>query len=252
MADMGEEEEEEEELLLSHGFGSSIIVLETPRLLTPRLPLETEAEPPVPISALRALQARGRSSLVCWQPADIHKGAHECTEAVAADRVPVLPACPPPPPPPARLPQASHFLSTWGQRGWEFAVGLIMLELHPSSLALVALWGLLDAALSVLCGAAIGGWVDRQPRLVAASRMYLLQNSMVALSAATALALLWSSAREGALYWAGLALTMGAGAVSTLGAMGGALSGERLLAVQGMGECRGLLHAAFCSPVLPL
>ena len=24
-------------------------------------------------------------------------------------------------------PQASHFLSTWGQRGWEFAIGLIML-----------------------------------------------------------------------------------------------------------------------------
>ena len=91
MADMGEEEEEEE-LLLSHGFGSSSIVLETPRLLTPRLPLETEAEPPVPISALRALQARGRSSLVCWQPADIHRGAHECTEAAAADRVPLLPA----------------------------------------------------------------------------------------------------------------------------------------------------------------
>ena len=33
--------------------------------------------------------------------------------------------------------QGSHFLSTWGQRGWEFAVGLIMLELHPSSLVLV-------------------------------------------------------------------------------------------------------------------
>lgn len=114
-------------------------------------------------------------------------------------------------------------------------VGLIMLELHPSSLLLVAVWGLLDGALSVLCGAAVGAWVDRQPRLVAASRMYLLQNSCVALSAATALALLWSSVRTGAAYWAGLALTMAAGSVSTLGALGSTLSGAlrcRALGVQ--------------------
>jgi hypothetical protein len=59
MADMGEEEEEEE-LLLSRGFGSSIIVLETPRLpYTPRLTMETEAEAEpaaVHTSARRALQ----------------------------------------------------------------------------------------------------------------------------------------------------------------------------------------------------
>lgn len=38
-----------------------------------------------------------------------------------------------------------------------------------------AWWGLLDGLVSVLCGAAIGAWVDSQPRLRAASRMYLLQ-----------------------------------------------------------------------------
>jgi len=103
-----------------------------------------------------------------------------------------------------------------------------MLELHPSSLSFVALWGLLDAALSVACGAAVGAYVDSRPRLVAASRMYLLQNSCVALSAATALALLWTSAdaQTGPWYWAGLGLTMGAGSVSTLGALGSTLSGE--------------------------
>ena len=39
----------------------------------------------------------------------------------------------------------SHFLSTWGQRGWEFSIGLIMLELQPTSLLLVSVFGLVDA-----------------------------------------------------------------------------------------------------------
>ncbi|KAL4422722.1 hypothetical protein ABPG75_008919 [Micractinium tetrahymenae] len=127
----------------------------------------------------------------------------------------------------SRALQASHFLSTWGQRGWEFNVGLLMLELHPSSLAFVALWGLLDSALAAACGGAVGAWVDRQPRLAAASRMYLLQNCCVAASAATALALLLSRARSGALYWLGLGVTMAAGSASTLGALGSTLSVER-------------------------
>ncbi|PRW32971.1 TPR repeat-containing isoform B [Chlorella sorokiniana] len=90
-----------------------------------------------------------------------------------------------------------------------------------------AWWGLLDGLVSVLCGAAVGAWVDSQPRLHAASRMYLLQNSCVAASAAAALGLLWSSVRSGPLFWAGLVVTMAAGSASTLGALGSALSVER-------------------------
>ena len=89
-----------------------------------------------------------------------------------------------------------------------------------------AWWGLLDGLVSVLCGAAVGAWVDSQPRLVAASRMYLLQNSSLAASAAAALGLLWSGVRSGPLFWAGLAVTMAAGSASTLGALGSTLSGE--------------------------
>lgn len=106
---------------------------------------------------------------------------------------------------------ASHFLSTWGQRGWEFSIGLIMLkvrrcrrfcsftsavvadatatrhpsppthpmQVHPTSLLLVSVFGLLDAAVSVVFGASVGQWVDRTDRLLAAQRMYLLQNSEV-------------------------------------------------------------------------
>lgn len=91
----------------------------------------------------------------------------------------------------------------------------------------MALWGLLDSALTAACGGAVGAWVDRQPRLAAASRMYLLQNCCVAASAGTALVLLLSGARSGLLYWLGLVVTMAAGSASTLGALGSTLSGQR-------------------------
>ena len=51
--------------------------------------------------------------------------------------------------------------STWGERAWEFAAGLIFLDLNQDSLLYVALFGLLDAATLVLFGAAVGAYVDR-------------------------------------------------------------------------------------------
>lgn len=56
---------------------------------------------------------------------------------------------------------ASHFLSAWGERMWEFAIGLIMLELYPSSLALVSTFGLVDGGAQILSGALIGDYIDR-------------------------------------------------------------------------------------------
>ena len=56
---------------------------------------------------------------------------------------------------------ASHALSTWGQRMWEFAVGLIMLELYPSSLVLVSAFGLADGLAKVFSGSFVGAYIDR-------------------------------------------------------------------------------------------
>ncbi|KAI3430443.1 hypothetical protein D9Q98_005038 [Chlorella vulgaris] len=123
---------------------------------------------------------------------------------------------------------ASHFLSTWGQRGWEFTVGLIMLELQPNSLRLVAVWGLVDAAAAVAFGGALGRYVDGcLSRVQAASQMYVLQNAMLVISAVASLLLLWSDVRSGPAFWAALLVMMGAGAASTLGALGSTLSVER-------------------------
>ncbi len=56
---------------------------------------------------------------------------------------------------------ATHWLSTWGQRMWEFAIGLIMLEMYPSSLAWVSAFGLVDSLAKVFSGSFVGSYIDR-------------------------------------------------------------------------------------------
>jgi len=44
---------------------------------------------------------------------------------------------------------------------WEFSIGLILLELRPDSLALVAFFGLVDSLAQVIAGPYIVAYVDR-------------------------------------------------------------------------------------------
>ncbi len=55
------------------------------------------------------------------------------------------------------------------QRMWEFSTGLILLDLHPDSLALIALFGLVDSLGQVLAGPYVGAYIDRHvlPYMVA-------------------------------------------------------------------------------------
>lgn len=48
---------------------------------------------------------------------------------------------------------------------WEFAVGLFMIQVWPTSLLLAAVYGLTESASIALFGVSIGKWVDRNPRL---------------------------------------------------------------------------------------
>lgn len=101
----------------------------------------------------------------------------------------------------------SHALAAWGQRMWEFAVGLILLNQFPSSFAAVAVAGVVMSLSQACCGASIGEFLDRYaalypsittcidttnstPRLWGASLMYILQNVSVAFSASAALLML--------------------------------------------------------------
>ncbi|XP_005996590.1 solute carrier family 40 member 1 [Latimeria chalumnae] len=77
-----------------------------------------------------------------------------------------------------------HWLSTWGDRMWHFAVSVFLIELYGNSLLLTAVYGLVVAGSVLLLGAIIGDWVDKNPRLKVARTSLIVQNSSVILCGA--------------------------------------------------------------------
>ncbi|XP_062313441.1 solute carrier family 40 member 1 [Osmerus eperlanus] len=74
-----------------------------------------------------------------------------------------------------------HALSTWGDRMWNFAVAVFLVELYGNSLLLTAVYGLVVAGSVLLLGAIIGDWVDKSPRLKVAQTSLIVQNCAVIL-----------------------------------------------------------------------
>ncbi|KAI1884866.1 hypothetical protein AGOR_G00214280 [Albula goreensis] len=74
-----------------------------------------------------------------------------------------------------------HALSTWGDRMWNFAVAVFLVELYGNSLLLTAVYGLVIAGSVLLLGAMIGDWVDKNPRLKVAQTSLVVQNCAVIL-----------------------------------------------------------------------
>ena len=80
-----------------------------------------------------------------------------------------------------------HFLSSWGDRMWHFAIPLFLLDLDPRSLTLSAVYGLTLSFSVLLFGPLIGDWIDRQPRLYCVRITLVIQNFSVILCATTLL-----------------------------------------------------------------
>lgn len=59
----------------------------------------------------------------------------------------------------------TRFTFVQGDRMWNFAVAVFLVELYGNSLLLTAVYGLVVAGSVLLLGANIGNWVDRNPRL---------------------------------------------------------------------------------------
>jgi len=76
----------------------------------------------------------------------------------------------------------AHTLATFCERGWEFAVGLFILEVFPDTLLPVAIYGIIEGATKTLCGSHAGAYIDRTDRMPAVSRALLVQNAGNALS----------------------------------------------------------------------
>ncbi|XP_052004926.1 solute carrier family 40 member 1-like [Xyrauchen texanus] len=93
-----------------------------------------------------------------------------------------------------------HALSTWGDRMWNFAVAVFLVELYGNSLLLSAVYGLVVAGSVLLLGAIIGDWVDKNPRLKVAQTSLVVQNSAVILCGALLMAVFQFKEQLSTLY----------------------------------------------------
>ena len=75
-----------------------------------------------------------------------------------------------------------HSLSSWGDRMWQFAVPLLLLDLDTSKLTLAAAYGLVTSATVLIFGPVVGDWIDRTERLKAIRISLLTQNSFVVMT----------------------------------------------------------------------
>ncbi|MEW5318688.1 MAG: hypothetical protein WDW38_009890 [Sanguina aurantia] len=122
---------------------------------------------------------------------------------------------------------ASYAMAAWAWRAWEYTVALVIVLYNPDDLRMVSIYGLLDNVVRVLCGAAVGTYIDRTDLVTSATHMLVFQNSCIIISAACGVALLQASFTSAALFWLPISGMMGAGACSSIGSSGVQISVER-------------------------
>lgn len=125
----------------------------------------------------------------------------------------------------------SHTLSMWGERAWEFAVGLAILKM-THNLRLVSVYGLVSALGKMFLSASMGAFVDRNRRLKSVTSFYLLQNLSLFCAALSTWMLLRMSGKNVAIdsnVW-GILLAVSMviwGMMSSLGQVGSTLVVEK-------------------------
>jgi len=83
-----------------------------------------------------------------------------------------------------------HFLSSWGDRMWSFAVAVFLIGLDSNSLRLPAIYGLSIGASGLLFKTLVGDWVDRTPRMKTVVVALAIQNLSVTACAGVVILLL--------------------------------------------------------------
>ena len=73
----------------------------------------------------------------------------------------------------------SHFLSSWGDRMWNFAVPLFLVSLQSFDLKLPAAYGLATTATVIVFGPMVGDWIDHTARLLAIKITLAVQHTFV-------------------------------------------------------------------------
>ena len=127
----------------------------------------------------------------------------------------------------------SRALTAWGDRLWAFGLALFLFKVRPQDLLIVALYGLINCAVTIALGASLGGWIDATGRLRAAKVFLVVQNSSVAAAClALSLYFYWldywvEQVGEDAASLAIAAVTMAISLVSTLASIGSKIVVEK-------------------------
>eukprot|EP00047_Mylnosiga_fluctuans_P024533 m.163286 g.163286 ORF g.163286 m.163286 type:complete len:533 (+) comp9876_c0_seq8:24-1622(+) len=122
----------------------------------------------------------------------------------------------------------SHFLSKWGDRMWEFAIALLLIEIWQDSLLMAAIYGLTSTMAIVLLGSVVGHYVDTHARLSAVRWSVFLQNAAILVCMITTVSIIsvGDTMSAGAYYFC-IAVIMGTAATADVGALIGTLAVER-------------------------
>ena len=80
----------------------------------------------------------------------------------------------------AELVSIAYFFSAWGDRAWEFASFMFILEVFPSTLMPASFFGFMEVFAGILTGSRIGRFVDNHDRLMSMRTSVLCQNAGVA------------------------------------------------------------------------
>ncbi|XP_057458238.1 solute carrier family 40 member 2-like isoform X2 [Lotus japonicus] len=83
-----------------------------------------------------------------------------------------------------------HFLTRWGNRMWEFSVGLYMIHIWPDSLLYAAIYGAVESASTAVFGPIIGTWVDKLTYVKVLKLWLVIQNLSFIIAGATVFTLL--------------------------------------------------------------
>ena len=88
---------------------------------------------------------------------------------------------------PQHLVAGATLFSAWGDRMWNFAIGLYLIKLTPGSLRLAAIYGLAWTSFAIVFTPIIGVWIDHTPRIKVIRYSLLMQNLLVIVDAITLL-----------------------------------------------------------------
>lgn len=115
-------------------------------------------------------------------------------------------------------------------RAWEFSASLVLFDIAPTSLSLVAAFGLADTLVQAVSGPALGNYVDRTNRSRSAITMYVVQHVLIVVSClAAAGAFLFDPGSAGRIGFAAFVIV--AGVLAGAGATGSTLSVEQVWVV---------------------